>query len=765
MNKNPSDVYWAAEPDSSTCATSIIEHIADYRKTLTETGVARRIIRSFNASQGYGPNGDAESSATTFAGGSGQLLKLTMNQYHTLATQTVTLITSNKPTVKALASNNDYASLAQCKFAEALNDYYDRELAISDKEREAARLMVLFGETWLVLDWDTTKGQPEMVDEENNRVLTQGDVRIYAMTPFDVARDAYADNVDNLNWMAFRRRISKWDLAAQFPDKRDEILSYSPSENLFHGTSDVDFDFFANRTARDSDSADLIFVWEFRHVPSPALPKGRLVRFIDAKTVLFDTVETQEAHIETVQTTTMVPGGFDPMTGQRLPDVAVPSLEEVHVDEQTVDHGYPYRDSLFAFSASPERVPGTTIGHTSFFDLLSLQENVDMLVSIMSSAVNAGGLQNLYVPRGSNVTATKLMGALNLIEYDGDKKPEAQANLSIPSIVPEYAKTMRDYMQSLVSMNEVVSGTPSAGMPAQGMALLRAQAIEFHSGLQEAYERLVQRGRTGILKLLQIFADSKRVALIAGKANNWAEREFKKQDLVNFNRFVIEPINPAMKTLAGKVSFAQPLLQGGMITPQQYLQLTSTGRLDPITDFSANNQARIERNKELLMDGVGLPPFKLGPDGNPQLNKGLPEFADVRGIFVRPLITDTFWADIPEYLAILATPEVRENNDVTQKVLQVVQYSMALWQQQPPAITAVLRGVAFPGGPTQVPPMGTIPKGMSDPQGTPPMKGSAPPADNNPPGQAQPPKLKTSTASDAGAQRAAKGDAVLSNAR
>lgn len=741
-----SHTYWASETDSETCVADVIKRIGAYRRALTYTGVAYRMIRSFNANQGYGPNGDRESSRTGFTGSNGQLLQLAVNEYGSMVNQTVVLVTSNKPTVKAVASNNDYASLAQTKFAEALNDYYDRELALSDSERDAARYMVLFGEAWCVLDWDNAKGEPwgvqEFVNEDGEergaKLVRNGDVRSYTLTAFDVGRPASSQSVDDIEWFAWRRKCSKWEVAAQFPLKSDDVIACSPSEKMFSGVDDIDFNFIDRNLDKDAD--DYVYVWEFRHRPTAALPNGRLIKFIDAGVVLFDSVST----------------GVNEETG----------------DVEVIDHGYPYGESLYAFSAASERVPGTSLGHTAFFDLLSLQEGFDRSASVAASAVNAGGLMNLYVPADADIEINKLSGVLNVIKYKGGKEPQAQANLDLPPAVLDFANRLKGWMQERVHLNEVVSGTPSAGMPAQGMALLRAQSVEFHSGLQEAYERLVQRHRTGVLQLLKNFASTERVALIAGKGNQWALREFKREDITNFHRFIVEPVNPAVKTLAGKVAFAQPLLQGGLITPQQYLQLFSTGRLEPISDFSAANQARIERNKELLMEGVGLPPFRMTEDGQIQQDpSGLPLFEDAPGLYVRPLITDTFWADIPEYLAILATPEVRERNGVTQKVLQLVQYCMKLWQAQPPAITAVLRGVAFPapgqppGGP------GTVDNsGPKDPTTRMP-DGSSPEGDDAadlPPGaqdeNIKAPKGPKLRDADPSLNRAAQQDPVLANA-
>jgi len=681
-NVSKPDVYWASEVDSEVCAAAAWRRIERYRDALRTSGLSARIRKSRSAYLGYGPRGDVDSSRLTAGGEEGEALDLNVNQYAAMVTQAVALTTNNKPAVKAIASNSDFESLGQAQFAEALNDYYERELAVSDREYEATLAMVLFGEAWIIEDWDASAGQQYMPDE--NGVVMLGDVRVYAMGPFDVAHDPEAQDVEALTWVCWRRRVNKWDLAARYPNKRDDILSETlqSRDGAADGVNDFDF---AYRSGEAAES-DTVWLWELRHVPTPALPRGRLLRFLSDKVVLSDTVRAAEGGVE--------------------------------------DLGYPYRGQLFAFSAAPERMPGTAHGHTAFFDLLSLQEGVDLSASIMASAINAGGLQNLYVPRGSNITANKLTGALNVIEYDGNLKPEAQSNLALQPEVEKFAQSMLDWMQRRVSLNEVVTGNPSAGMPAQAMALLRAQAIEFHSRLQSAYERLVQRTRTGILKLLQQYANEERVALVAGKSNTWALKTFKSDTIAGFDRFVCEPVNPALKTMAGKVSFAQPLLEGGMITPQQYLQLFTTGRLEPVLKFSADNQARIEREKEMLLQGIGLPPAKVDPmTGQPVVDPmtNIPEFADDGGTYIRPLISDTFWSAIPEYLSVLAMPEVRQNPNVVNAVLNLVDYCMKLWKVQPPAMTAVLRGVAFPepmgpGSPTVQPPMGTSAPAPSSPQ-------------------------------------------------
>lgn len=702
MKESRNDIYWASEVDSSRAVAGCITRVRRYRESLRSSGRSDRMRRNWMAYQGWGPRMDADASRMSAAGESGEMVQLNVNQFAAMVNQAVVLTTSNKPAVKAIAGNGDFESMAQAQFAESLNDYYDRELAVSDREYEATLGMVLMSEAWIVLDWDATLGQPYSVDE-SGREVKNGDVRISTLTPFDIGADPDVQDVESHTWFAWRRRSNKFDLAARFPSLKDKILAARRDDATYDAMDAQNSSLELRRTRSTQPESDCVYVWELRHLPSPALPNGRRILFVDEECVLQDSVTKDEAGVVS-------------------------------------DYGYPFGASLFAYSAAPERIPGTSDGHTSFFDLLSLQEGLDLAASIMASAINAGGMQNLYVPRGANITADKLTGALNVIEYDGDMVPKAESNVAINPAVSAWAEMCVTWMRQRVSLNDVVMGEPSKGMPAQAMALLRAQAVEFHSRLQAAYERLVQRTRTGILKLLQKYAKTERVALVSGKGNSWALKYFMQDDLKGVDRFVVEPVNPVLKTLAGKVSFAQPLLESGAIGLQEYLQLVSTGRMEPILRFAADNQARIQREKELLMQGVGLPPVQMGPMGPVLDASGLPIFADDGAPHLRPLISDTHWVDIPEYLSVLAMPEVRDNPSVVKAVTEAVDYKLRLWRQMDPGLIVLLKGIPPP--PPQMPMGGPMAPPGAPPSGPPSMP---PPDAATPPGappvrMPQPPK-------------------------
>lgn len=774
--------YWARKVDSREVVQALLSRIKGYRRDLLQTGLAGRMQRSWNAYNGLGPRADRDTSEVLEGGVTGELFDISINHFGSLATQVVTMTTNQKPAVKAIAANSDFDSIAQARFAESLNDYYDTELRVSEREIEATRMMVLLGEGHIGMDWDNALGQPSMVREDNTLIKT-GDIRLFTLTPFDIARDTDLQDIESQTWIAFRRKMNRFELAAQYPEKSAEILAASQELSAGGDTDGLDgvgmsgqFDLdFRKRNFStgegDVTSTDSVYVWEFRHKPTDALEKGRLIKFITPSVILFDTIsevtELREVVPEVQADMVLNEDGTMP--------VVVPEYEEVKVLK---DFGYPFGNDLFVFSVASERTVGGVSGTTPFFDLLSLQELVDFNAGIIASAIRSGGLQNFFIPKGQSLIKDDIAGGLNVIYYEGGgPAPVAQSLLDIKPEVAKFVEAMISSMRQRVSMNEVTTGDVQRNMPAQAMALLRATSVEFHSSLQASYERLIQRTRTGIIKMLQLFADSERVAEVAGKANQWALKEFKKDTIAGFSRFIVEPVNPALKTLSGKVGFAQMLMEGGMIQePEQFLQLFSTGRLEPLDRPAADFRARIESDKELLMQGIGLPPFRTGPDGQPLVdpNSGLPLLSD--GIstdekgkkirYVRPLISDPLWQNIAEYQTVLAAPGARDNPKVVEATLNAMNYCAQLWENQPPYFTMLHQNPKpFPRAPEMTPP--PVPPGAKGAPEMPPelrqmmeqMEGkTAGPANGPQVKLPSPPKLKNA---DPGLESAAQRDSVL----
>jgi hypothetical protein len=210
-------------------------------------------------------------------------------------------------------------------------------------------------------------------------------------------------------------------------------------------------------------------------------------------------------------------------------------------------------------------------------------------------------------------------------------------------------------------------------------------AVQFSMNLQQSFSNLVEDLGTGTINILKEFAAVPRVAEIAGKSNRPLMREFSGQDLDAINRVTVDMGNPLTRTTAGKVNLADAYLERGMISnPDQYIQVVTTGKLEPLIEG---------KQAQLLL-------IKAENEG---LSEGQPQ---------RVLITDNHAQHILEHSIVLASPEARQdpNSPIAQATLAHIQEHINLQQSPGYQMLAaslghqVMTPMAQPPGPGGPPP-------------------------------------------------------------
>lgn len=680
--------YWASEPSSDIAAANIIERVRKYRQWLRESGRADRMVRGFTAFYGHGPDGTGDTNRTSSSGEQGEYIDVTTNKYAALVTQSTVRTTAEKPAFRAIATNADSASLEEASFAQGLLDVYSNTLAIADRDYEMVQTGDICMEGWEILGWDTTKGK-NLTDFAEGAPLNEGDVDVHASTPFRVAYDPDCESVDRLKWVAFKRRFNRFDLSAsikeRYPEAAEKLLDMGGG-NQEKEWEDNEDNLSIIRTTHASTSTDLVWVWEFRHLPTASLPKGRLLRYVTAECVVFDSFETKPGENGEVALT---------------------------------DHGYPYDEDLHAYRYSPQTVLGSIAGHAPSVDLLGLQELKDTVATMAASAANAGGVSNMWVGLGPKPTLGSVIGSFNFIQ--SANKPELLEGPQLSPQVPAFDLMLDKTMQERMGESDVSMGNVPKGMPGNLAALLEAKTVQYNSRGQASYAHVLERSRTGMLKLLQRFATSERVAVLGGKANGYKHVTWTNEKLKGVDRFVVEAVSPLSQTYSGKMEAADRLLDKGLVADaNQYLLLRETGRLEPLLESTEASLMSMRREKEMLQQGIGLPDV----DPMASFEKGMPVFVDDRKPHIRPLMYDKHWSIIPEDLGVLAIPSTRDNPKIVQAVTGVVEERVRLLGKMSQLMLAVL------GAPpeireavmmTQNPMM----MGMG-PTGTPPPKPGAP---------------------------------------
>lgn len=484
-----------------------------------------------------------------FMGEQGELVQISVNEARMLIKHIHTMTCSKKPSFQCRSSNTDHKSQAQCILGQGLVDYYLREKKLDFFLKMATEYALLFAEGFLSAVWNATSGEEYGVDPETGAVIYEGDIEYDVGGPLDVARDFTVQSPQNPLWLTWIKWQNKYDLAAKYPEYAEQIKALNDQSDLFDG---IDTFRQSRRMMFGAFDTDQIPVFYFYHRTCSALPKGRMVQYLDDDLVLFD-------------------------------------------------GAMPYKDvPIYRISAAEWL--GTPFGYTVFFDMMPVQEMSDSLDSTICSNQNAFGVQNIWTKKGDNVEPSQLAGGLRLLQ--SDEKPEA---LQLTSTAPEifnYRQALTQYKQSLSGINSVVTGDPGRDMSGSAMALLAAQAIQFNGDLQQSYASLLEDVGTATLDRLRVFAQVPRVAAIVGKSNRQYMKEFVGDDIATVNRVLVDMGNPIMNTTAGKINMADQLLKSGRInTAEQYIMVYTTGQLEPLYENEQSALMLIRAENELISEG------------------------------------------------------------------------------------------------------------------------------------------------------------------
>jgi len=540
-----------------------------------------------------------------FSGEQGEITNIPVNHYRNLAQHILTMVTASRPAFQARSVNTDYKSMVQTKLANGLLDYYMREKRLETHAKNAVEQAIVLASGYLKMEWNSTGGEVYDYNEETKTPIFEGDVEFTNLSPFDVVFDSTKENSDH-DWIMCRSFKNKYDLAAKYPEFEDEIMAI-PSKSE---TSRYRFDM------KQYDETDDVAIYEFYHMRTESMPDGRYLLFCTPEIVLQDA----------------------PM---------------------------PYRN-LPVYKISPSTILGTPYGYTSMFDILPLQDAINSLYSTILTNQNAFGVQNVWVPRGADISFNQLGGSLNIIEGNSQfGKPEPLNLTQTPAEIFKMLELLVRDTETLSGVNSVARGNPESSLRSgNALALVQSQALQFISGLQQSYVQFLEDVGTGLINMLKDFASAPRIAAIAGKKNRTQMKEFTGDDLSSVNRVIVDAGNALSKTTAGKLQIAESLLQMGLIkTPEQYFNVLNTGELDSMTDTITDELSFIKLENEKLMDG------------------------DTE---IMALSIDDHTLHIKEHKGVLFDPDLRKDPELVQNVLTHIQQHIELGRNTDPGLLTSL---------------------------------------------------------------------------
>lgn len=539
--------YWATLPDTE-IAREMISHVEKYLDFVYMTRLSDDWRRSYQLYYGRDASwGTTSSSRVSYGGQSGELALLRVNKFRVYLERLLMLITSNKPTLVPRAINSDSASQSQAEVGKGILGYFFRKEGGEDLLYSALENAFLFGEGWVLTAWDPYKGNAFAVDPETGREVKTGELRVEVFEPVNVIR-AFDTRLEKQNWHIVRSMRNKWDLAADFPKFRDDIVRH---------TDIVGNRFFNVNLGFQRKESDQVEVHELFHKRTSALPEGRY---------------------------TLIVG-----------------------DRVLVDGPLPYRDYPL-HPVVPLAMKGSGFGYSRAIDMMGLQEAVDSVASNVLTAHDAFGLPNIWLPTGSSINVSDLAGGLKVIT--SDDKPELINMLDIGGDYIRAYDLFNNAMMEMLGINEVTLGQSQEGVRSSSQStMLIAQAHEFNARSEAEWAKAHQAVATRIINTLQDFASEPILLGILGKRDRTILREFKGAEIESICRIDVELEAPELKSTAGKLEMVSQFValantkNGETVSPKQLLDVFLTGKLGPVEDYPDSQRLLVARENEMLAEG------------------------------------------------------------------------------------------------------------------------------------------------------------------
>jgi hypothetical protein len=647
MPENSQEYYWTKE--TKECVADLWDRIEEYYNEMRRTGrlaLYRNSFTNFYAGWIY--------RASMYKSGEmGELTRSFWNHERNILLHMKSKITQDKINYKSLVMNSDAKSAQNRELVDGLlnhiteSNYYK----LDEKIDQSVEDTEIFGESSIIAIWNKMKGpvfmpgMPEMGIPDQH----EGDIEYYNITPLDLIINTTLQERSFVKWKIWRRWVNKYDIAAEYPEAAEQLKDLSDTESTY-GTKLV--------TLIHHDNETIPMFYAF-HEDTPAVPGGRFIMFADPTTILEDS-----------------------------------TLEEAGYVNSDGKGFIPIYDNIASTMA------GSPFGYTVAFDIIPLQQELNELVSAVTTNNINFATQCVMAPKGSNLHYQSLATGMTFIEWDPKMGPNSKPEpLNLLHSAPETYQLIDKLIQNM----EILAGVSALdrGVPDQSItsgqyaALITTNSVIFQAPLQRAYARLCENLANGTIHILANNMKADRVTQITGANKASIAQTWGPQTFAPISGVTVETINPMLSTPAGKMQLADVLMKSGLIKdPQQYIGVYTDGDLPQLYHRQETQLILVKAENEALLKGANL----------------------------TPAITDNHVMHILEHTANIDNVEARMNPNDT-SVVATLNHIMAHINMLT-TINPILAGII--GDPS-------LPPGMpSQLQLQPPPSGSQPPPQQGP---------------------------------
>lgn len=506
--------------------------------------------------------------------------RVVINHLYDFVEQWVSKLTRYRPAVAIRPATSGIDDADNAKIASDVLDYMWYFNSIDRYLQEFVRQFKIFGEAYLWILWDETKGDlhPDWVQaqqegrkipiidpETGQPILSEqgeplyiekatriGDVK-YEVTPPWHVMDMPCRSRDQIDWSI------KWEtedveyLKAKYPEKAGKIKSGDG------------FDVFSNYTVNISKLKNETVVYKLFHRSTEFLDRGRYIVF--TKDVILKNVPLPYSHGE-------------------IPYVYLADIE----------------------------VPDQIRGMSFFQQLYPLQHQVNAIASLIYKAFVLTAHPKILAVENS-VEINQLLNESTVIFHPAGQQPSLM-------VQPSVSTELFSYMNILESLLEKMSGifTMSRGEAPSGVRAAKALRVLEEQEDKRAYNTSVKYNEIALvenarksLSTMATFADDSdgRLARIVGKEGEYRIRSFKAANLAKPYDIRIENTTALSKSSAARIEEITEMAQvrlppDAAITRAQFLNMLDLTNDEQFKDIATRAARCAQAENEDMLSGIQI---------------------------------------------------------------------------------------------------------------------------------------------------------------
>jgi hypothetical protein len=562
---DPSQIYWARKSGPDFISEIKAKEEAFF-ESARNRGLLAMWVVAYAAHHGLTPD-DLRDFATQTIGFSGnelELLRFHLNLIRPYIRHQTSLALGEPAAFKALVSNSDHRSFAKSVLTDKIiNSLYKRYSAPLDMDAAEGDGVFGLGAThyrWDFLGGDDMKVPRDIQLEDGTTaqhfsIEKSGEPIVTVVYPWALVQEPRV--AGEHQWRMVRELDNRWNLIANFPAKRDELLAVKTDYDRY------DFGTLFRLEELYYSSKDQLTVKHFYHRRCAAVPEGRYV-MMAGDVILWD----------------------GPCPRKRGLPIAV---------------------------MQSGRFIESTFGYADAWDLIAIQQALNQVNSDEMQNYATFGRQSIAIEKGTEVTLDALAQGTAFYVPPNAQMPKAVQLAAVPATLPDLKSYLHKMLDTVSGQNAASRGDPDPNVRSGEMnALLDSIAIRYQSFRQDAARKFRIDGAQIILDLITRYGETPFLVDIAGIEQRSYVAEFTKEDLSGVQRVDIEQISPLMQSTAGRLQIATALRNMPDEDRAATYEMVTTGNTTRWLKTENSAEMLIRKENERLVTGEGLVPVMPG---------------------------------------------------------------------------------------------------------------------------------------------------------